>query len=72
MSDLSEQLGMPAPTIKQVINGLRAEYGMKINYVRLYDDVGEGRGGSNGYYEIRDWGVIAKSVFKERYGSLWR
>jgi hypothetical protein len=63
LNDLHFCTGIPKATLKRQISHLRAEFGMKIRFVR--DN--KGVRGAVGHYELLDWGVLSKSRFQRSY-----
>lgn len=65
LSDISLVTNIPQSTLKRQIAQLRTDYGMDIRFVP--DGQNKGR---TGHYHIYDWGVLDRTEFLVRYGSI--
>jgi len=65
LTDISSQTGIPASSLKRQISQLRTDYSMDIRFVSERNNKGR-----TGHYHIYDWGVLDRSEFLVRYGSI--
>jgi len=65
LTDISELTGIPASSLKRQIAQLRSDYGMDIRFVSNGHSKGR-----VGHYHIFDWGVLDRTEFLVRYGSI--
>lgn len=65
LADISQLTGIPVSSLKRQIAQLRTDYGMDIRFVP--DGHNKGR---TGHYHIYEWGVLDRTEFLVRYGSI--
>ncbi|MFC1337320.1 MAG: helix-turn-helix domain-containing protein [gamma proteobacterium symbiont of Clathrolucina costata] len=65
LADISQHTGIPVSSLKRQISQLRTDYGMDIRFVP-----GGHNKGRTGHYHIYDWGVLDRTEFLVRYGSI--
>ena len=65
LTEISDLTGIPASTLKRQISQLRTDYGMDIRFVPN----GQSKG-RTGHYHIFEWGVLDRTEFLVRYGSI--
>lgn len=63
---LHRETKIPESTIKRQLATIRAEFGMRILFIRDSD----GERGASGYYMLTDWGIIDRDEFIKHYMML--
>jgi len=65
LANIYQLTGIPVSSLKRQIAQLRMDYGMDIRFVP--DGNQKGR---TGHYHIYEWGVLDRTEFLVRYGSI--
>lgn len=65
LAEISELTGIPFSSLKRQIAHLRTDYGMDIRFVPNGHSKGR-----TGHYHIYKWGVLDRTEFLVRYGSI--
>jgi hypothetical protein len=66
LADLAQLTGIPVSSLKRQIAQLRMDYDMDIRFV----PDGNAQKGRTGHYHIYEWGVLDRTEFLVRYGSM--